>query len=467
MEKMNLLKKMKLQRTMTNNEKKLLILLGIVIVLWATFRFVILPQHTKLQALTDEKNEYEEKISRVNLILKKEGKIQKQWEDLHTEKIALSNKYFPIIDQPQIIYLLNEILNNEDMNVLDINFSRPKEEYIGDLTVNTMDIYIPYKAKYEGLLETIKGITFSPKKMLITNLTMDKDEGEVLAGNISVKIYGLDGIEELDNNMAYITIISNSEKDNPFIPFDYFDKSTEEGLLLEDENNLINLEENINIEENYNKELLEDFESGSFNFIPSNQYVKGNVYRSVNSISDKYSIRFEYNIFAFGDENRAYLDLFSKDIVIKYPPSSIGLWIYSYGYSPVTLGIRFKGQADEKVEVELSKGISWIGWKYVQVSLPSDLSLYPLQLDKIYIDLAYNRDDYGVLIFDKIEANYPKESNNTNNSFTFYVVEKGDTLDEISLKFYGTIKKKNIILKYNEINSDKDIREGKVLVIPR
>ena len=47
------------------------------------------------------------------------------------------------------------------------------------------------------------------------------------------------------------------------------------------------------------------------------------------------------------------------------------------------------------------------------------------------------------------------------------MVESGDTLNKISVKNYGTSSKTNIIKKYNEIKSDKDIWEGKILVIPR
>ncbi len=82
---------------------------------------------------------------------------------IQRKKTILSNKYFSKIDQPQVIYLLNDLLDNEDLNVLDISFSKPKEEFIDGLNVNTMDVYIPYRANYEGLVNTIKAITLSPK----------------------------------------------------------------------------------------------------------------------------------------------------------------------------------------------------------------------------------------------------------------------------------------------------------------
>ena len=456
-----------MRRTLTKNEKMLLTLLGIVIIFWVAFRFIITPQASKLRSLMDQKYEYEEKIYYINNILKGEKNIDEEWNMIHREKDIITNKYFSNLDQPEIIYLLNEILGNEELNVPDINFNRPFEEQIGDLAVKTMDITIPYRGSYNGLIETIKGIDSSPKKILISDLIMDKDRNGELVGNMSLKIYSLEGIAEIeDDSTYYIDIVSDSDKTSPFKPFDEY----KEDVALEDENleedSNIAADVNSNIDEN-KREILEDFESEGLYFIPSNQNIKGSLSKSANSKSKKHSIRFEYNILALEDENRAYVDLTNRNIILKYPPTSIGLWVHSYNYSPAILGIRLKGQAGEKIDVELAKGISWMGWEYVESMPPQDLNLYPLQLDRIYLELSYNRDDYGVLLFDKLEANYPKHSSKIHGRFAFYIVEEGDTLDKISIQNYGTVKKKNLIIKYNEINSDKDIREGKILVIPK
>lgn len=453
-------------RKFTKNEKVLLTLLGIIIIFWAAFRFVITPQASKLQILMDKRYEYKEKISYMNNILKDEKNIDEKWNRLYREKDMITNKYFSNLDQPEIIYLLNEILDNEELDVLDINFNRPSEEQINDLMVKTMNITIPYRGSYEGLIQTIKGVDLSPKKILISDLIMDKVEDNQLAGNISLKIYSLEGIVETGEDFSYIDIVSDSDKFNPFRPFDNY-KEVDEGLVGDSIDNVNSISGEVSSLDEYNKEILEDFESEGLYFMPSNQNIKGSVSKSTNSKSKKYSLRFEYNIVALADENRAYIDLTDKNIMLKYPPLSIGLWVYSYNYSPATLGIRLKGQAGEKVDVELAKGISWVGWEYIEIKPPEDLSLYPLQLDRIYLELNYNRDDYGVLLFDKLEANYPKDNNKTKERFTFYIVEKGDTLDKISIKNYGTTKKKNLIVKCNEINTDKDIKEGKILVIPR
>lgn len=477
---MELMEKMRFMRKLTRRERNLLILLMVIIIIWLAFRFVITPQHDRLQDLIGEKSKYDERISYMNSILIQEGSIEKEWDSLHREKDRIISKYFSNLDQSEIIYLLNELLGDENIEVLDIIFSRPSEEKVGDLLVDAMEITIPYRAKYERIVETIRSLTTSPKRILVTGLTMDNQEGDMIAGNIYLKAYGLKGAGHEEDKL-FISQLSDKEVSNPFKPFDNYVESRDDieiegdNFYEEGTNHIAqHLPEYNRSDENqlaegvdeYKRELLEDFGSAYFNFIPSSSMVEGNVSRSYIGKSGRNSIRVEYNILALGEENRAYIDLSHRNILLKYPPSTIGLWVRSYAYSPITLGIRLKGQAGELIDMELIKGINWTGWQYVEAPPPSDLSLYPLYIDKIYLEVAYNREDYGVLLLDKLEANYPK-GNQSKEDFTFYIVEKGDSLDKISLKFYGTTKKKDIIMKHNEINDDKDIREGKILVIPR
>ena len=110
------------------------------------------------------------------------------------------------------------------------------------------------------------------------------------------------------------------------------------------------------------------------------------------------------------------------------------------------------------------------GWKYVEAKPPSDLKVYPLKIDRIYVELNENKNDYGVILIDELEANYPlnqgQSASEDKNTFIFYVVEKGDTLDKICDKTHSNRNRKNDILKYNEISGDQDLIPGKILVLP-
>lgn len=466
MERMKYLKKKILKRKMTRTEKILLSILGGILVVWGIAELIISPQHVKIQSLIQKREDYQERILKINTILKEEDRIDERRQDLYQEKTTLTSSFFPYIDQAEIIFLLNELIEGDSLDVLDIRFSEPKEESIDDFSFPTIDIYMPFRASYQGLIETLKRMKESPKRILITDLIVDSIDTDMLRGNLSMRIYALDRYQKMNNDDLHLDYRASIDKDNPFFPLV---EANHQEQLSENDGHVENQHKELSSldkEESFNRVILEDFESGNFYFIPSHKYVKGGSYKSTNAKSNSYSIRFEYHILALEDENRAYLDLSDRNISLGYPPETIGLWAHSFGYSPATLGIRMKGQAGEIYDVEIIRGISWIGWNYIDFKPPLDLRLYPLQLDKIYIELAYNKDDYGVLLVDQIEAKYPKGINESSEYYTYYVVEKGDTLDSISMKFYGTTKKGDIIMKKNEIKSDKDIKEGKILVIP-
>ncbi len=289
----------------------------------------------------------------------------------------MTSSFFPYIDQAEIIFLLNELIEGDSLDVLDIRFSEPKEESIDDFSFPTIDIYMPFRASYQGLIETLKRMKESPKRILITDLIVDSIDTDMLRGNLSMRIYALDRYQKMNNDDLHLEYRASIDKDNPFFPLV---EANHQEQLSENDGHVENQHKELSSldkEESFNRVILEDFESGNFYFIPSHKYIKGGSYKSTNAKSNSYSIRFEYHILALEDENRAYLDLSDRNISLGYPPETIGLWAHSFGYSPATLGIRMKGQAGEIYDVEIIRGISWIGWNYIDFKPPLDLRLYP------------------------------------------------------------------------------------------
>lgn len=472
MELMEILKSYFRQRKLSDREKNLLVLLGFTIILCIFIEFIIPIQNNKIQTLLSEKRVYEDSISNMKLMIKDEEEIKKKIESIKVEKAILTNRIFLNLSQSDIIEVLDEILI-DDVEIKDIVFSEPSKEKIDELTVNKIRLSIPYKGSYEGILEIINNISIYPKKILVDNLIMDRDESGLLSGMITLSLYSLNDYTQTfkeENNLE----LNIAEKSNPFQSFgDYIDVDYTLDEEAYQESNSQDYKLDINNEINdeiyddkFYRILLEDFEKGNFDFIPSSKFIKGNTVVSNNSKSGNNSLRVEYSILAIEEENKAYIDLSENKILIKYPPESMGLWVNSYSFSPVEIGIRLKGQNNEQFDMIISKGISWIGWNYIEFQLPEDMELYPVQIDKIYLQLSYNREDYGVLIFDKLEANYPKASNRLNKHYIFHIVEDGETLDSISSRYYNTTDKKNLIIKQNELKTE-DVKPGKILIIPK
>lgn len=133
-------------RELTKNEKVLLSLLGILIIGWGTYQFIIMPQSRKLEAFSVQKTEYQEQVDEIQEILSKEDHMHKDLSALIEEKDEIVSRYFPTLHQPQVIYLLNDLLAQTGITILDMNFNKPSYEEFGDLQVKNMILSIDRKS---------------------------------------------------------------------------------------------------------------------------------------------------------------------------------------------------------------------------------------------------------------------------------------------------------------------------------
>ena len=476
-------------RPLTKSEKFLLTTLGLVVLLWGSNRFILTPQAAKIDLLEAQKTELDTRIIDMNNTLKREDSIKKEWETLHRERNQILANYFPTLDQAQIIYLLNDLIAEDRVDIADLNFSKPSSESVGEIEVQHMGVSIPFDGTYDGIVEIVKSIGTSPRRILVDTLSLDRKDNSDLGGTMSLKIYSLDGLAETDPNVIYVGTVNGTGEGSLFGAFgDYKEVSNASGGnaggTTPGSSGTGNTttggggttttggrpSTSINDSDYTKVYMLHDFENRNYNFIPSSDMIKGDVSPSTLRKSGKYSLRFEYNMLALQEENRAYIDLSNSDIIFKYPPNSVSMWVNSFAYSPGTIGMRLRTQGGEDIDVAMTEGISWLGWSNIEAMVPEDLDLYPLQLTHLYFELPYNRDDFGVFLIDKLEAFYPVNEDSTVNNKPindFYVVELGDTVTSISRKIYGTINYKNEIMTNNSLTSGDILPVGKVLVLTR
>jgi len=467
-------------RPLTNSEKVLLSLLGIVLVVYLSMRFILTPQVEKVSSLKAEIVELDNKIVDMDNTIKKEDSIKKEWEMLKREREEILKNYFPVLDQSQIIYLLNDLIKDDRVDVSQLSFSNPATETMGEMDVQNMGIDIPYSGSYAGTVDIIKAIESSPRRIVVDSLSMDSGSESELQGTMSLKVYSLEGIAETDPDVIPVEAVYGSQEGSLFAPYSGFTDvslagggkggaSAGGGISSGGSTGTGSGSTAIN-ESDYSKVYrLHDFETRNYSFVPSNEFVKGNVEPSTIKKSGKYSLRFEYNMLALGNENRAYIDL-GPDIELKFPPDTISVGVNAFGYSPGTLGFRFRTQTGEDIDVEAAKGISWLGWSDVEAAPPQDLDLYPLKLTHIYYEMPYSRDDIGVLILDKLQAFYPVSEDSQGNNqpiYDFYVVKPGESVTSISRQIYGTANYKNEIMANNSLTAGDVLPVGKVLVLVR
>ena len=453
-------------RPLTNSEKVLLALLGIVIVIYLSNRFILTPQAERVASLKTEIAALDNQIVTMDDTIKKEAGIKKEWEMLHMERDEILKNYFPVLDQSQIIYLLNDLIKDDKAKINVLSFDSPAEEVMGEMAVKRMNISVPYSGSYDGTMEVVKALGESPRRIVIDNLSMDRENDSNLSGNMTLKIYSLEGIAVTDPEVIPVNTVTGSGEGSLFASYEGYDEAV---AASGGSGSGLGGGTSIN-DGDYTKVYgLHDFEMRNYTFIPSNEFIKGNAEPSTIRKSGKYSLRFEYNMLSIGEENRAYVDL-GTGIELKYPPTSIGMWVNAFGYSPGTLGFRFRTQDGEDIDVIAAKGISWLGWSETEAAPPQDLDLYPLRLTHIYFEMPFGRDDIGVMVFDKLQAFYPVNADSQGNNqpiYDFYVVKSGDSITSISRQIYGSASYVNEIMANNSLTSGDLLAVGKVLVLVR
>lgn len=221
------------RRELTNNERTLITLLAIVILFWFSFKYIIDPQILEISTLESQMDTYSLKIKENNRIIKNKEAILDEKSALFIEKQNIEKDFFKSLNQPQIIYVLNELLLKSNIEIDSISFSQPFMETLNTQEIQKMDISMPFKGSFSSLNETIKSLEAETRKLVINNIDIQKGEETEIAGNINLGVYSLSGIvEDKDEELPIETTDEN--KLNPFIPYDgYVDpnKIKEESLV--------------------------------------------------------------------------------------------------------------------------------------------------------------------------------------------------------------------------------------------
>ncbi len=438
----------------SKKEKNLLLILLIAVLGFLIYRFVFIPQEGKIDVLKVEKNEYDEELAKIDEIISRENMINKEWDSLNKDFEKLSSRFYQEPNQPDLIYILNDIVDNGKLEVSQMSFRDPEKIELDGMELNSLGVTAPFRGSFTDLEIFLSDLRSSEKRLLVDQLSISKDDGNIVNGQVAFNAFAYGGVKAKEDGYFYKNEFLYEGKSNPFVAYEGYVESPDyiEGSAPGSDER---------------RTLLADLENNQIYFMGTTSDVTGKVDRVNIPKYGKTSIRAEYFISSNFSSERAYVVLDEQNILLKYPPQSIGVWAYSYSYSPVIVGMRFQDMDGNKIDMEIERGVNWIGWEYISATPPQDINLYPLQLDRIYMELAPNRDDYGILLFDRIEAAYPRNEDDTivKPKYTYYMVKPGDTVMGISKMFYGSESQYLKLMKDNGITNSSVLEVGKVLVI--
>lgn len=206
---------------LSKREKNLILILILVIILWLFNKIVFLPQRNKINILEVEKLEYEEELNKINHLLAKGNQEQDGSLELDEEKEKLLKEYLPTIEQAQILYILNDLIDTSNIKVINMEFFDIETEEVSEdnqLPLKYMDIIIEYEGKYDELMNFLSKIKKAPGKFLIRSIDINKDNNGLVKGQIGLRAYSIEGIFPENETRIDIKTKINGKRKNPFKP---------------------------------------------------------------------------------------------------------------------------------------------------------------------------------------------------------------------------------------------------------
>ena len=306
---------------LSKRERNLLIGLGIVLLFWGYYKFILSPQLKNLDAKKEEKIHYEDELIKIQTVIASEKEIDDKYTYISDEIDTLSEKYFSKTDQARFILSINELLEDTDLFVQNISFSPQRTEGVGDALVEVMSITLPYEGTYSSLLPFLGDIREYKPKIIPQRMDIKTKEKELLTGSILLDFYSLPDLVT-DTSVGYLFDSSEINPD-PFYSF-------EEYYVIGDEYYEIIDLSGVKITLDNPRVPLEGFNNKILDFIPSHPGIKCEVTSNKNSKEGTGSLGLYYNFPPIQDEKQVHIILNKGEAVISKPPESVGLWVYSY-----------------------------------------------------------------------------------------------------------------------------------------
>ncbi|MHB8065213.1 MAG: phosphodiester glycosidase family protein [Ruminiclostridium sp.] len=172
------------------------------------------------------------------------------------------------------------------------------------------------------------------------------------------------------------------------------------------------------------KKIIEDFSSNTMALEVSSKAVKATYARATNVYkSAPYSGKLVYDFTKDLNTNRAaYINLPGGGYTLDPSTAKLGMWVYSSAKKPVWIGAIVYDKKGNPNYKYFSKGITWTGWKYLEVSL-DDVNT-PSKVTKVYAVQPTKQKVSGNLYFDNLTMVYSGYSEVASTKATTSTVPK-------------------------------------------
>lgn len=250
---------------LTKREKILLLILGVCLVLFLYFNYLIKPQFAKIDKMKSTLEDYNLKAQTVKSQTSSDNKIFKDYKKLNGEIAAMTKRLFPSIIQEKIITMLEDTINTSKVEVGSLSFTEPQLNNVGEdqkeqeqqssslydlaeqfmktgkLTaapdtagteadkakeqndkykVVKMTATLACTGSYLDITNFIQGIELWSRKVIVKNVSIAQNDTDKLRATISLDFYAIPKLHDQDADYLDWTITGQYGKENPFDPFE-------------------------------------------------------------------------------------------------------------------------------------------------------------------------------------------------------------------------------------------------------
>ncbi|GAU79406.1 hypothetical protein [Fusibacter sp. 3D3] len=387
---------------LNKREKKMLTVLGIIIVLFSYYYFSFRILEINLRSAKENLLELEDQKQILLAKMSTNKRLDEDILNLNEEIIAESAQYYDKIDQEEAMMILVNYAKKASLDLLRFEFI---PENADDGFRQKVVASVSFNSNYKAIKIFMKSIEHHSKFIKISNVSFSGNEDGTIKGDLNLEFNKLNQITPFASyKNTEVTLQDNYKASgiDPFLPFDGFIiPNQEQDILIEGE-------EPQEIDPDYKpKTLLYGFEEGNTFFVGNDDKIFGAVGRSETRKENTYSAYLEFDFVNARRFNEANVVFDAAPVILQKQAETISMWVYAYEPSDHNIGLQILDSAGRDYRLELTKGVEWTQWEEIEANMPIEIT-YPCIIQRIYVEgVGYEHKLKGRYLFDQLQVTYP------------------------------------------------------------
>lgn len=391
----------------SERDKMLLVLLGVILVLAGYYFLVFVPQEARVQSLESERQALQNTLDEIHTKLASEPFLDKNIKTLTEQVETQSAHFYPELTHEEALLSMVGFSEGLPLSYESLSFAAPEADEAQ--TALYYDVTAKYSGAYADMLTTLRNIRSNTQKVAVRNLEVNNRFEEGLTGSLVTRYYVVPKISDYALPQRKLVTPQINMRDltgGPFEPYAAYVPETTAEETPPPEYAPAEVPD-VDYEGYRPKARVYGFEEGGYFFVANHTDINGHVTRSKTKISGGYSADLSFDFVAARDYSEANIVFDTQPVMLNRPAAYIGVWIYAFEASNHKIGMVILDAKGKEYRIELAPMVNWTQWSEVEAELPIELS-YPCMVQRIYVEgIGFDQKLTARYLFDQMYVSYP------------------------------------------------------------